>query len=652
MKTRSGASSKGARRQRGGAGRRRMPMLPVEQAMAMPMQRLEARPAELRLEAGRAAIVWRSGVFGAAGLLTAGFAYELYRVLSFGALTPIETVFLILSTIAFGWVALGSASATAGYFALARSASADTVEVPAEIRTPVGRTALLFPVYHEEPARIAATIQALAEDLERLGVNRGFDVFVLSDSRGPEAGEEELAVFQALARSLAGTLGVYYRQRPENTAKKAGNIADWVERFGGGYPYFVILDGDSVMSGEMVTRLALAMDAAPRAGLLQSVPRLVGGRSLFARLQQFAGAVYGPAVAAGLSVWSGGQGNYWGHNAIIRTEAFAAAAGLPELPGRAPFGGHIRSHDFVEAALLVKAGWGVHMVPSLEGSYEGCPPTLPDLIVRDRRWCQGNLQHIGVLLRTRLTAMSRVHLTMGVLSYLISAVWAATLVVGMVLTLQSSQFLPSYFHDGKTLFPIWPVIDPGAALRLFVATMAVVMLPKVLGALLELERMRRVGERGRARIVAGVLAEAVLSILLAPIFMVTQTVAVVQILMRHDSGWKPQRRDDSGIQLGDAARLHALHTLIGIGVLVACLKAGQGSTAWMAPIILGLSLSILLSWYTARPAGRVLAHALATREDTQRPAILRRTDELHVVWQERAERGTPEPGDEPLPRAA
>ena len=144
-------------------------------------------------------------------------------------------------------------------------------------------------------------------------------------------------------------------------------------------------------------RLASAMDANPRVGLIQTVPRLVGGQTLFACLQQFAAGYYGPIVAAGLAAWHGGGGNYWGHNAIIRTRAFAASAGLPQLSGSPPLGGHILSHDFVEAALLRRAGWEVHLVPSLQGSYEGCPPTLSELIARDRRWAQGNLQHLRLL---------------------------------------------------------------------------------------------------------------------------------------------------------------------------------------------------------------------------------------------------------------
>ena len=206
---------------------------------------------------------------------------------------------------------------------------------------------------------------------------------------------------------------IYYRARSENIGKKAGNIADWVERFGGAYEFFIILDADSVMSGALVVQLAALMGRNPRTALIQTVPRLVGANTLFARLQQFAVAFYGPVIAAGFAAWHQESGNYWGHNAILRTRAFAQSAGLPTLPGTPPLGGHIQSHDFVEAAFLRRAGWQVCMLPDLQGSYEGCPPTLIDVAVRDRRWAQGNFQHLRIVRASGLPWVSRLHLAMG-----------------------------------------------------------------------------------------------------------------------------------------------------------------------------------------------------------------------------------------------
>ena len=284
-----------------------------------------------------------------------------------------------------------------------------------------------------------------------------------------------------MRRALPRDVHVYYRARSENIGKKAGNIADWVERFGGAYEFFIILDADSVMSGALIVQLAALMASNPRTALIQTVPRLVGANTLFARLQQFAVAFYGPVIAAGFAAWHQESGNYWGHNAILRTRAFAQSAGLPTLPGPPPLGGHIQSHDFVEAAFLRRAGWQVWMLPDLQGSYEGCPPTLIDVAVRDRRWAQGNFQHLRIVRAGGLPWVSRLHLAMGTYTYLASALWALSLVIGVVLSVQSAYTLPVYFPDEKTLFPVWPVIDPTKALYLFLGTVAVVLLPKVLG---------------------------------------------------------------------------------------------------------------------------------------------------------------------------
>ena len=205
--------------------------------------------------------------------------------------------------------------------------------------------------------------------------------------------------------------------------------------------------------------------------------------TLFARMQQFAGRVYGPLIAHGIAWWHGAEGNYWGHNALIRTRAFAEQAGLPELSGRKPFGGAIMSHDFVEAALIRRGGWAVHMVPGVRGSYEEVPPTLTDLSMRDRRWCQGNLQHTAVLPARGLHPISRLHLLTGIGSYITAPLWLLFLLTGILIAVQARFVTPDYFPAGKSLFPQWPVIDPVRAMWMFVGTMALLLVPKLFGCI-------------------------------------------------------------------------------------------------------------------------------------------------------------------------
>ena len=607
--------------------------LPAPAPLAMPEQDFSKRIALKAEPRRRGYWVPRAAIFAGAGVVTAAFAYELFSILAFAVMTPLQFLFLVLSTISFGWIALGTLSAALGFLPLFAGERPDSIAPPKSGTLLETRTALLFPVYHEDPARIAGTIEAMAGELKTLGHAERFDIFVLSDTRGDTDGAKEASLYAELAGRLATVLPVYYRRRVENTAKKAGNISNWVERFGDAYDHFVILDGDSVMSGETLTTLALAMQSDPRAGLVQTVPRLVNGRTLLQLLQQFASNTYGPAVAAGIAFWHRDQGNYWGHNAIIRTKAFASAAGLPGLAGRKPFGGHILSHDFVEAVLLQRAGWGVYMMATIEGSYEGQPPNIIDVVTRDRRWAQGNLQHLAIVSQAGVTGMGRVHLGMGATSYLISAVWAASLAVGVVLALQGQKIIPSYFEDSKTLFPIWPIIDPGAALRLFLATLVVVLLPKLLGLILELKKAAAVRDAaGAVRTTLGVLYETVFSMLIAPILMLTQTVGSIQIFAGADSGWTAQRRDDGLISFADAMWFARWHTLIGLVTAGIAYAVSPGLLGWMAPVILGLVLAGPVSWLTARPAGPFARWALATAEDKSPPAILIEANTRSQAW--------------------
>ncbi len=514
----------------------------------MPVQSLRARPARRKqpVSSPRGTGLRRLLVVSGAVALTAAATREMVLVLSVAGLDELGWLIILLFVSLFAWIALALASAVAGFVSVLRGGEGRlAVPAGAVLRA---RTALLMPIYNEAPARVMAGLEAMLAELTALGVADRFDVFILSDTRNADAWIAEEAAFLRL-RARVGER-VFYRRRLENRERKAGNIADWVARWGGGYEQFLILDADSVMTGAALLRLALAMQETPDAGLIQTLPVIVGGRTLFARMQQFAGRLYGPVIAYGIAWWHGAEGNYWGHNAIIRTVAFAEAAGLPTLQGRRPFGGHILSHDFVEAALLRRAGWAVHMLPEIEGSYEEGPPSLIDINVRDRRWCQGNLQHAAVLPGRGLHWISRMHLLMGIGAYVTAPLWLAFLLAGMVLSLEARFIVPEYFSGAPSLFPHWPVVDPVRSRWLFIATMGVLLGPKLLSTIAALVRpaeRRRFG--GGVRLLAGVVVETVLAGLIAPVAMLTQSAAVVSILLGRDSGWNPQRREDGGIRI-------------------------------------------------------------------------------------------------------
>ncbi|WP_394029862.1 glucans biosynthesis glucosyltransferase MdoH [Xanthobacter wiegelii] len=605
------------------------PALPPEAPLAMPAQDFWRRPE--RVGAGTrlspTLIARRAFVFGGAMALTGLAAYEMYKVLDVGGLTYLEYAVLVLFVVLFAWIGLAFTNAIGGAISLLSGRKVLGIDPGAPLPAPTIRTALLMPCYNEEPNRVFAGLEATWRSLEATGRADLFDVFILSDTTDADVWVAEEAAFLALRQRTGGRF--FYRRRPQNTDRKAGNIADWVTRFGAAYEAMLILDADSVMTGDCIVRLADALERTPEAGLIQTLPVIVGGRTLFARLQQFAGRLYGPLIAQGLAWWHGPQSNYWGHNAIIRTRAFAGAAGLPHLKGRKPFGGHILSHDFVEAALMVRAGWGVHMVAGLPGSYEEGPPSLTDLAVRDRRWCQGNLQHGAVLPVRGLSFASRIHLLTGIGSYVSAPLWLMMLLAGLLTSLQARFVPPDYFPSGFALFPVWPAQDPVRAAWVFGGTMAVLLLPKFIAYALMLgDGAARRGFGGAGRTFLGMMSEILLSGLMAPVTMVSQSFAVVSILMGRDGGWNPQRRDDGSLGWREAFRHFLPHTLLGLGFAAATAAIAWPLMAWMSPVILGLLTAVPLAVWTSRP--RRPGGLLETPEAQQPPLVLRAAADLRA----------------------
>ena len=627
-------------------------MTPDPDPLFMPTQDLLSAPMRSRARRrvpARVALARLTTFGGTLALLTWG-AREMHAVVDAGGVTALEWVFLGFFAATFGWIAFPACAALAGLaFAPRRARPGPAANAGADAGRAPGRVALVMPIYNEDPAGTCAALESMALEIaahapDAAGAAAGgavadpdppvsrFEIFLLSDTTDPGTLVRETAAAVELRRRLAGRMDVFYRHRWANIGRKAGNVREFVERWGGRYEAMLVLDADSLMDAPTVLGLVAELDAHPDVALVQSVPRLAGGATPFARLQQFAGSVYGPVVARGVDAWAGDEGNFWGHNALIRTRPFAAAAGLPELPGRRPFGGSILSHDFVEAALLVRAGHRVRMLPALGGSYEDGPPSLLDAAVRDRRWAQGNVQHLGVVGARGLRWTSRAHLINGFLSYAASPLWLGLVVVGLALSLQASVVEPSYFGDGLALFPSWPTFDSERMLGLFAVSMVVLLLPKALGTLATLaERRARRAHGGGARVIASAALETLLSALLAPIMMLVHTRILWQVLRGQDSGWELQRRGGRALGWSEVWRRHWSHEALGLVALAALWALAPNVLPWLAPILLGLVLAAPLSRWSSDPeAGRRLARAglLLVPAETEPPVALARRDAL------------------------
>jgi membrane glycosyltransferase len=540
-------------------------------------------------------------------------------------MTLLQGMMIFFFAVSLGWIAFSAGSVLAGASKRRERFPAPGVDLGAT------RTALVMPIYNENPQRTASALQAMAEALAAIQANSGFEIVVLSDSTDADAWIRETVSVDRLRSALSAIMPVWYRRRWQNTARKSGNVEDFVKRWGGRYDFMIVLDADSLIDAGTLLRLTRAMQADPDLGILQTAPQLIGAKTLFGRLQQFAACVYGPVITRGLAAWSGDTGNYWGHNAIIRVAAFGASCGLPLLKGRKPFGGHVLSHDFVEAALMRRSGWKVAMTTELGCSWEESPPSLIDIAVRDRRWAQGNLQHSKVIGASGLSFTSRLHLGIGIMSYLSSPLWLVLLTLGFALTLQARLIRPEYFSQDFQLFPTWPRFDTELMMALFWFSMFVLLVPKMLGFLRALlsPRIRR-SCGGVIGVCASVFVEIVLSALYAPVLMLIQSRYVFEILMGRDSGWKAQRREGGG-SWAESWAFHKKHMLIACVTATTLWFLSPALLAWVSPALLGLFLSVLLSRASGSVTiGRCLSRValLRTPEELQRPALVQRREEL------------------------
>ncbi len=559
---------------------------------------------------------------------TAAALRLLASVLATDGLSIPETGILILFALTFAWISMAFWTAIAGFllhlFGLRSLVRAGQLAEPPEGDVE-GRTALAVPIYHEDPEAVGRRLAAIYRSLQATGQAGAFDIFILSDSQDTDTVFEEQTMWAELCAELQAKEHIFYRNRTDNTGRKAGNIAEFCRRWGKRYDYFLCLDADSLMTGETLVYLARLMDANPKAGLIQTSPQPIGGKTLFARIQQFASALYNPLFALGTAFWFPGRSNYWGHNAIIRTKAFMADAGLPKLPGKPPLGGEILSHDFVEAALLARSGWSVWLVPEVGGSYEELPPTLADYAQRDQRWCQGNLQHMRLLPMKGLLAVNRMHLLFGVMSYMASVFWLLLLLLATLETAWLNTESWGYFDAGP-LFPTWPISKTFEMLGLYSITMGMLFVPKLLAMVLTLmEPKLREGFGGGFALIKSTFSELIFSVLLAPIMMFQQTQAVLNTFLGRKVTWKGQRRGDGVEDWGDAMANYGAISIMGVVWAVVAYQLAPDLLTWMSPVLIGLFIAVPLAVFTSQPAVGAMAKRLGwflTPEEINPPAVV------------------------------
>jgi membrane glycosyltransferase len=604
--------------------------IPAEAPLAMPVQPLGFWQGGPRRAAALGANMRLRRSIIAATTLVMGFAgwKATFDTIALGGVTRLEGVVLVLLAPLFLALSLWFCTAVAG-FAILLGKPKDPLGIDSDTPMPKlhTRTAILMPVHNEDAAAVFARLRAMDASIAETGMSRHFDIFVLSDTRDAQVALAEQACFARFRREAHSS--VFYRVRKENTGRKAGNVADWVRRWGSAYEHMLVLDADSLMTGDAMVRLADAMERHPGAGLIQTMPMIVNAQTIFARTLQFATRLYGRVAWTGLAWWSGTESSFWGHNAIVRTRAFAETCGLPSLGGPKPFGGEVMSHDALESALLRRGGWSVHLAPYLEGSYEESPSNLLDFATRDRRWCRGNVQHMPLIALPGLHLMSRMHLVIGVLSYVLSPLWFIALSAGvtsraLMPELKKAAFTMADLQAAAHALIDWREIQ--ATAWAMIITFVLLFGPKILGSILVFSRKAETkGFGGKRRIAAGLAVEMLLSALVAPMLMFTQTRAIVEIMAGKVGGWATQRRDADKVSFKEASAAMGWISATGL-VLAGMFWFTPDLFTATAPILTGLVLAVPLTMLGANKiAGlKVKANGLfMTPEERRPPAIVR-----------------------------
>ena len=549
-------------------------------------------------------MVWRQTVFFAAvGLTMAGLIWLAVFALSPGGFGFVDLVLVLLFAITLPWYVIGFWNATIGLLIMRLS------DDPVAAVTPVvGRvrgdepitasTAIAMCIRNELPDRVLRHLTPLMEGIVAHGVGDRFHVYILSDTNDPATAAAEEARFAALKAEWQGKIAVTYRRRLQNTGFKAGNVRDFCERWGHDHQFALMLDADSVMTAGAVLRLVRVMQIDPRIGILQSLVIGMPSASAFARIFQFGMRLGMRSYTLGSAWWQGDCGPYWGHNALVRIAPFMEHCQLPTLGEGALGGGHILSHDQIEAVLMRRAGYEVRVVAYEGDSFEQNPPTLVEYIRRDLRWCQGNMQYWHFLRLPGVRPVSRYQLIFAILMFVGAPAWIGMLLIGSAAVAMAPT--PADFMR----------FDAGIVLLILV--LAMWFAPNIATAVDILSRsdLRR-SFGGGLRFVLSFLLTIVFVIALSAAQWASHTVFLARLLMGRGIGWGAQTRDDHVLSWSDAARYFWPQTLIGAAPVALLAVTAPSAIPYALFIAGGPLFSIPFAVWTSNPAAR-------TRPDRRR----------------------------------
>jgi membrane glycosyltransferase len=534
---------------------------------------------------GRRRIVF----FGLTVIAIIALGAAMFGVLRSRADEAASVIFLILFLAGLPWTMIGFWNSVIGFVILRCVPDPAAYTNPAIRKTPpdspiATRTAICVAMRHEDVGLVFARLEAMVQSIVQTPWADAFDFHVLSDSARPDVAAEEESHFAAIAARYPRPGFLTYRRRTDNSGFKAGNLLEFARRAYVQYDHMIVLDADSVMSAQAMLRLVRAMQANPMLGILQTLVTGQPSQSAFTRVFQFGMRHAMRTQTVGSAWWQGSSGPYWGHNAIIRIKPFVDHCALPVLPGRGPLTGQILSHDQVEAALMRGAGYEVRVIADEFESWEENPPSLPDFIKRDLRWCQGNIQYLKLLRLKGLRPMGRFQLVNAIMMYSSAPFGLAMLLAGTVMTASGS----------RADFPAT------LAFALYFTMLAIGFAPRWLGMIDVLLRpAERARYGGALRLLGGSLVDALFSVFLGPVMMIAQTLFLAGLVLGKRVIWDAQNRQGRAIGLVEALRGLWPQLSFGLGAAVLLAIFAPGILPWAAPTLLPCLLAVPFACATA-----------------------------------------------------
>ncbi|WP_392551416.1 glucans biosynthesis glucosyltransferase MdoH [Orbus wheelerorum] len=543
----------------------------------------------------------------------------------------LQFVILSLFAVLFAWISTGFWTALMGIRVILFKHERYTIDIPSDKVTsidPEHRTALVMPICNEDVARVFAGLKATWQSLKQSGQLSLCDFYILSDTNSADKYANELKLWADLVDELGDAPSIFYRHRERRVKRKSGNIDDFCRRFGNKYQYMIILDADSVMTGECITNMIAMMEQSPNVGIIQAPPKTIRMRTLYGRIQQFANQTYSDIFCSGVHYWQLREAQYWGHNAIIRLKPFIENCILTPFHKRRK-SVHIMSHDLVEAALMKQAGWHVMIAYNLEGSYEEVPANIIEDLKRDNRWCMGNLINLNVIFKPGIRFIHRIMFATSAMAYLSSLLWLIFLLCSTLLLLVFNNYQPQYFLHPNQLYPIWPRWNETLAMQLLLATFTLLLIPKIIAGLIVLVKQGPKSVGGIFAFMLSIILEILFSMILAPVKMFFHSKFVIKALFGSKVQWRSPARSDDALTWRETFYSCWPLMLLGIVWLYAVIKLDPQFTTWFIAILIPLIISpLVIKLSSLSSIGLALKrwNIFLTKEETSPNAAITDTD--------------------------